>query len=153
LQTHPVSAGDLLRAEQQREGSEFGQLIADHIKEGKIVPQEVTIALLKNAMRDAIKTQGAAYKVPEEQKSKFQDGKGRFLIDGFPRKMDQALGFDETVCPSRFVLFLQCSEKAMLERLMERGKTSGRADDNAESIKKRFRESTFYILQRSKCCR
>ena len=90
-------AGDLLRAEQQREGSQFGQLIADHIKEGKIVPQEVTIALLKNAMHDAIKTQGASYKVPDEQRSKWTDGKGRFLIDGFPRKMDQALGFDETV--------------------------------------------------------
>lgn len=90
-------AGDLLRAEQQREGSEFGQLIADHIKEGKIVPQEVTIALLKNAMREAIKTQGAAYKVSKEQQSKWADSKGRFLIDGFPRKMDQALGFDDTV--------------------------------------------------------
>ncbi|UZJ51275.1 hypothetical protein CBS101457_000595 [Exobasidium rhododendri] len=134
-----LSAGDLLRAEQQREGSEFGQLIADHIKEGKIVPQEVTIALLRNAMGEAIKTQGAAFKVAEDQRSKWADSKGRFLIDGFPRKMDQALKFDETVCLSRFVLFLQCSEKVMLERLTERGKTSGRADDNAESIKKRFR--------------
>lgn len=61
------------------------------------MPQEVTIALLKNAMHDAIKTQGASYKVPGEQRSKWADGKGRFLIDGFPRKMDQALGFDETV--------------------------------------------------------
>lgn len=86
-----------MRAEQQREGSEFGQLIADHIKEGKIVPQEVTIALLRNAMGEAIKTQGAAFNVSEEQRSKWADSKGRFLIDGFPRKMDQALGFDETV--------------------------------------------------------
>jgi UMP-CMP kinase len=90
-------AGDLLRAEQQREGSEYGQLIADHIKEGKIVPQEVTIALLQNAMREAIRTQGAAFNVSKEQRSKWADEKGRFLIDGFPRKMDQALGFDDTV--------------------------------------------------------
>lgn len=44
--TH-LSAGDLLRAERAREGSEFGQLIANYIKEGKIVPVEITINLLK----------------------------------------------------------------------------------------------------------
>lgn len=98
------SAGDLLRAEQQREGSEYGQLIADHIKEGKIVPQEVTIALLQNAMREAIKTQGAAFNVAKDQQSKWADEKGRFLIDGFPRKMDQALGFDDTVSIFQFSL-------------------------------------------------
>lgn len=121
--TH-LSAGDLLRAEQDRPGSEFGQLIKDYIKDGKIVPMEVTVQLLENAITDVVK--GA-------------DGKGKFLIDGFPRKMDQALKFEETVCPSRFVLFFDCPEKEMEKRLLERGKTSGRSDDNAESIKKRFK--------------
>lgn len=45
--TH-LSAGDLLREERAREGSEFGQLIDNYIKEGKIVPVEITINLLKN---------------------------------------------------------------------------------------------------------
>jgi len=63
----------------------------------------------------------------------------RFLIDGFPRKMDQALKFDQSVCPSRAVLFFSATEDVMLERLEERGKTSGRDDDNKESIVKRFR--------------
>ena len=85
-------------------------------------------------------------------------GKGRFLIDGFPRKMDQAIKFDESVrsvaqsvrnnssahdvqvCKSSFVLFFSTTEEVMLVRLLERGKTSGRDDDNVESIKKRFRE-------------
>ncbi len=49
--------------------------------------------------------------------------------------MDQAIKFDESVCPSQFVLFLQCTEEVMLSRLLERGKTSGRADDNIESIR------------------
>lgn len=81
-----IIAGDLLRAEQQREGSLYGTLIKEHIKEGKIVPMAVTIKLLENAMAEAIK----------EGKQK------RFLIDGFPRQMDQALKFDETVrCWSR----------------------------------------------------
>lgn len=76
-----LSAGDLLRAEQARPDSQYGQLIADYIKGGLIVPQEITIKLLENAMKEAV----------EKQK------KTRFLIDGFPRKMDQAFKFEETV--------------------------------------------------------
>ena len=53
--------------------------------------------------------------------------------------MDQALKFEESVCPSRFILFFDCPEDEMQKRLINRGKTSGRADDNAESIKKRFK--------------
>lgn len=91
--TYP-SAGDLLRAEQDREGSEFGDMIKTHIKEGKIVPMEVTIKLLENAMRAAMSSSAG------ESKEAGQ-GKGiparRFLIDGFPRQMDQAVKFDETV--------------------------------------------------------
>jgi UMP-CMP kinase len=122
--TH-LSAGDLLRAEQERPDSEFGTLIKDYIKDGLIVPMEVTVQLLENAMTEVVKNNN--------------DGKGKFLIDGFPRKMDQALKFEETVCPSKFVLFFDCPEEEMQRRLLERGKTSGRTDDNAESIKKRFK--------------
>jgi len=126
--TH-LSAGDLLRAEQNRPGSQFGSLINDYIKEGKIVPMEVTVQLLENAMTEVVsKTQETTGKKT-----------GKFLIDGFPRKMDQAVKFEETVCPARFVLFFDCPEEEMEKRLMKRGETSGRADDNAESIKKRFR--------------
>lgn len=53
--------------------------------------------------------------------------------------MDQALRFESAVCPSKFTLFFDCPEDVMQERLINRGKTSGRSDDNAESIKKRFR--------------
>ena len=53
--------------------------------------------------------------------------------------MDQALKFDNDVCPSAFTLFFDCPEETMRERLLNRGKTSGRADDNEESIKKRFK--------------
>ncbi len=122
--TH-LSAGDLLRAEQEREGSEFGDLIKSYIKDGKIVPMEVTVQLLENAMTEVV--------------SKDKNGKGKFLIDGFPRKMDQAVKFEETVCPSKFVLFFDCPEEEMQKRLLKRGETSGRSDDNAESIKKRFK--------------
>ena len=122
--TH-LSAGDLLRAEQERPGSEFGELIKTYIKSGKIVPMEITIQLLENAIAAVLE--------------KTSDGKGKFLIDGFPRKMDQAVKFEESVVPAKFVLFFDCPEEEMQKRLLKRGETSGRSDDNEESIKKRFR--------------
>ena len=51
---------------------------------------------------------------------------------------------------SDFVLFFECSEEIMEERLLRRGETSGRADDNAESIKKRFQtylEKTMPVIE------
>lgn len=61
-----LSAGDLLREEQDRPGSEFGEMIKTYIKEGTIVPMEVTIQLLENAMKAAME----------------KDKKSLFLIDG-----------------------------------------------------------------------
>ncbi|KAJ3558054.1 hypothetical protein NM688_g1133 [Phlebia brevispora] len=137
-----LSAGDLLRAEQNRPGSQYGEMIRTYIKEGQVVPMEVTIKLLENAMKAAL----------EEGRSGegWVDGKGRFLIDGFPRKMDQAVAFDEDVCESRAVLFFSTNEETMTQRLLERGKTSGREDDNEESIRKRFvtyRETTMPVIE------
>jgi len=84
-----LSAGDLLRAEQDRPDSQYGDLIRSYIREGQIVPMEVTIKLLENAMRAALQSKSGS--------SGWEAGKGRFLIDGFPRKMDQALKFEEDV--------------------------------------------------------
>jgi UMP-CMP kinase len=141
-----LSAGDLLREEQDREGSEFGEMIKTYIKEGTIVPMEVTVKLLENAMRSSMESG--------------ENDKKLFLIDGtvlptilpiqywliflrvhigFPRKLDQAHAFERSVCPSKFTLFFECSEGVMEKRLLHRGETSGRADDNPESIRKRFR--------------
>jgi UMP-CMP kinase len=117
-----LSAGDLLRKEQATPGSEFGELIHHYIKEGLIVPQEITIGLLKNAIEED-----------------YLKGSRNFLVDGFPRKMDQALSFENIVSEGKLVLYFECPEEVMLKRLLNRGKTSGRADDNLESIKKRFR--------------
>ncbi|CAG8699362.1 29566_t:CDS:2, partial [Racocetra persica] len=70
-----LSAGDLLREEQQNPNSKDGDLIKTYIKEGKIVPMEITVKLLSKKI--------------QESKSNI------FLIDGFPRKQDQALYFSE----------------------------------------------------------
>ena len=65
-----LSAGDLLRAEQNRPDSQFGNMIKEYIADGKIVPMEVTVQLLENAMTEEIRN----------QKDKNTDK--RFLIDG-----------------------------------------------------------------------
>jgi len=61
-----LSAGDLLREEQDRPESEFGDMIKQYIREGQIVPMEVTVQLLENAMTNAME----------------KENKKRFLIDG-----------------------------------------------------------------------
>jgi UMP-CMP kinase len=97
--------------------------------------------LLENAMTEEMK---------KKTGDGWVDGKGRFLIDGFPRKLDQAIGFDETVCLASLVIFFNTSEDVMLQRLLERAKTSGREDDNVETIRKRFRtynEQTMPVIE------
>jgi len=130
-----LSAGDLLRAARES-GDSTGALIDNYIKEGKIVPVEITVNLIKKAMEDNVKT-----------------GKSKFLVDGFPRNQDNVEGWDKVMgnfANVRIVLFFDCSEKVMESRLMKRGQTSGRTDDNAESIKKRFRtylEQTMPVIE------
>lgn len=123
--TH-LSAGDLLRAERSREGSEFGQLIDSYIKDGKIVPVEITINLLRKAMEETM----------EMDEKKF-----RFLIDGFPRNEDNLQGWTtvmEGKANVKFVLFFDCTSEVCIDRCLERGKSSGRTDDNRASLEKRI---------------
>ncbi|KAK9701955.1 bifunctional uridylate/adenylate kinase [Basidiobolus ranarum] len=125
-----LSAGDLLREEASRPGSEFHELINNYIKEGKIVPHEVTIALLRKAMKSS--------------------GSKRFLVDGFPRAMDQALEFEKSICECNFVLYFECPTEEMEKRLLKRGESSGRLDDNIESIRKRFdtfKNTSFPVIE------
>ncbi|KPJ10425.1 UMP-CMP kinase [Papilio machaon] len=117
-----LSAGDLLREERQRPGSEYGEMIEEKIRNGEIVPVEVTCSLIHKAM----------------QKS----GKSRFLIDGFPRNKDNLDGWDRVMSDKTkllFVLFFECSRDICTERCLGRGAAgSGRSDDNLESLQKRF---------------
>jgi len=125
--TH-LSAGDLLRAE-IKSGSANGTMIQDMIKEGKIVPSEVTIKLLQNAME--------------------QSGNDKFLIDGFPRNEENRAAFEEvTKSEPAFVLYFDCCEQEMEKRLL--GRNQGREDDNTETIRKRFKvflESSLPVIQ------
>jgi adenylate kinase family enzyme len=67
----------------------------------------------------------------------------KFLLDGFPRNFENIKGWveafgDNQSVKIKFVLFFDCPESEMERRLLKRGKTSGREDDNAHVIKKRF---------------
>lgn len=68
-----------------------------------------------------------------------------FLIDGYPRNQDNINGWNE-VFQDNYVLvctlYLTCNEEVCIKRVLERGQSSGRSDDNEEVIKKRF--NTFY---------
>ena len=116
-----LSAGDLLRAERKK-GGELGDLINNYIKEGAIVPNEITCRLILEAM----------------QQSQIK----KFLVDGYPRNLDNRQGWEETVGDDvdlAGVLYFDCPEDKLVERIVERGKTSGRVDDNADAMVKRLR--------------
>ena len=125
-----ISAGDLLRAE-VASGSPTAELINGYIKEGKIVPSSITVALLSKAIESS------------EQDT--------VLVDGFPRALDQIDEFKRvTKLDCDFVLFFDCPEDLLTQRLLKRGETSGRADDNLESIQKRFttfREQSYPVVE------
>lgn len=118
-----LSAGDLLRRERAQEGSPLKKVIDDSIKAGKMVPGDITVKLIREA-------------ILSEKKSTL------FLIDGFPRNSENLVGWNKLVGQSMVQLapavFFDCKQETMEKRLIHRGKTSGRADDKPEVIKKRF---------------
>jgi UMP-CMP kinase family protein len=123
-----LSAGDLLRAEAAQD-TPLGEKISHILAEGQIVPSSVTVELLKQAMRSR---------------------RGPFLIDGFPRSLENLQAYEDQGGTCAFVLDLDLSEEEMCERLLERAKTSGRSDDNLQTIQKRFRtfrEQTVPVLE------
>merc|ERR1719469_1239959 len=82
-----ISAGDCLRAERNNPESKAGELINSIIKEGKLVPSEITVGLLAKAMKD-------------QQK----EGKTSFLIDGFPRSLENSTVWQDVVGDGALVL-------------------------------------------------
>lgn len=141
-----LSAGDLLRAERNTPGSEFGEMIEAHIVAGTIVPVEVTCSLLANAMQRHSRERAA------QGDSAF--GAGRFLIDGFPRNQNNFDGWQATMADKvhlKFVLFFDCDDDVCIKRCLDRGAAgSGRSDDNEESLRKRFKtfaNETLPIIQ------
>lgn len=123
--------------------TEQAQLIRQIIDEGKIVPVEITVNLLKEAMNESIK-----------------NGNNTFLIDGFPRNQDNLTGWNNIMSSSVELigtLSLVCDEDTMIERLLQRATDANanekRSDDNRQTIAKRlktFEQSTKPILEHLK---
>ena len=116
------STGDLLREEISK-GTENGKLINSIMSQGKYVPVKITCDLIKKAMDNYSKEK-------------------IFLIDGYPRNQDNIDGWLETFGNNYILItsiILDCDEKELERRLIERSKSSGRIDDNLEIIKKRFK--------------
>ena len=118
-----MSAGDLLR-NAAKEDTPLGHKLAEQLKNGEIVAQEVTIGLIKDEIN--------------RQKKQF------YILDGFPRAIDQAQTFEKEVCRFKKALYFKVEDDVLVQRCLERGKTSGRTDDNVESLKKRLK--TFHEI-------
>lgn len=112
-----ISVGDVLRDE-VKSGSEEGKKLDELMKEAKLVSDELVVGLLKKKINTA-KAQ-------------------KYLIDGFPRNISQAKLLERELKEMDLILNLHVDEHILVERLLERSKTSGRADDNKETIVKRI---------------
>lgn len=122
--TH-LSSGDLLR-EEVASGSERGKKLTEIMEKGDLVPLETVLDMLRDAMVKKAAT-----------------SKG-FLIDGYPRELEQGTKFEKDVGPVECVLYFEVADETMTKRLLKRAETSGRVDDNEETIKKRLK--TFHNL-------
>jgi UMP-CMP kinase len=121
--TH-LSTGDLLRSELESGGA-AAAMIKEIVAAGKLVPNEITVALLKNAMERITRT----------------TGKKNFLLDGFPRSFSNLEAWHEIFGPETELpkmLYFECPCAVLERRILGRARYSGRSDDNVESLKLRF---------------
>lgn len=121
--TH-ISTGDLLRSEIE-EGTKLGIEAKKYMDDGQLVPDEVVIGMIETLVR----------------KNKTSKG---FIFDGFPRTTTQATALDAFLSannmPIDVLVSLDVPEEELKTRLIERGKVSGRSDDNEEVISQRIQE-------------
>ena len=117
-----ISTGDVLRAE-IKNGTELGKTAKGYIDQGQLIPDELMIDIL-----------GSVF-------DSFKDSKG-VIFDGFPRTIAQAEALKKMLAERgqdvSVMVDLDVPEEELMVRLIKRGKDSGRADDNEETIKKRL---------------
>lgn len=117
-----ISTGDMLR-QAISQGSELGRTAKEYIDRGQLVPDDLIVRLIAD----------------------FLDGKRGskgVIFDGFPRTLKQAEALktmlNERGTDIHILLDLQVEDEELVDRLIERGKISGRSDDNPETIKARL---------------
>lgn len=122
--TH-ISTGDVFRYN-LKNNTELGILAKSYMDKGELVPDEVTIKMLQDEVEKNPDTNG-------------------FLFDGFPRTIAQANALDEFLASRDMdiaaTIALEADDEVLVKRLLERGKTSGRIDDqDEEKIRNRYQE-------------
>lgn len=122
--TH-ISTGDLFRYELGN-NTDLGKQAQSYMDKGELVPDSVTIAMLENKMNLTPNPKG-------------------YILDGFPRTIAQAEALDKIMTKRNtkvtHLIALNVDDEEIVKRLLERGKTSNRADDaNEEVIRKRIVE-------------
>ena len=117
-----LSTGDVLRAE-IKSGSALGKKIASLISAGNLVPDDLIFGVIERYIAQLPK-----------------DSKG-MIFDGYPRTVAQAESLTELLKKNQMdaiMIDLMVDEQLLTDRLLERGKISGRADDNLETIRHRI---------------
>lgn len=120
---HHISTGELLRDHIAR-GTELGKTADAFISKGQLIPDDLMIDILDHELENNLK-----------------DAKG-VIFDGFPRTIPQAEALEKLLekrgTELAGVIGLEVPEEELVERLINRGKETGRADDNLETIKNRL---------------
>ena len=120
-----ISTGDVFRFN-IKNNTELGKLAQTFMDKGDLVPDEVTIKMLRDEVEKHPEANG-------------------FIFDGFPRTVDQAKALDNLMDSKEMqidaVIALVANDEELIQRLLERGKISGRTDDQDENkIRNRFEE-------------
>lgn len=119
---HHISTGEVLR-EEIAKGTELGKIADSYISKGRLVPDELIIEILDDMLTDEMLRKG-------------------IILDGFPRTIPQAEALAEILSKRgtgvTAVIGLEVDEEELIERLLKRGKVSGRSDDNKDTIKERI---------------
>jgi adenylate kinase len=130
-----VSTGDMFRAA-IAEGSDLGQRVEPILKSGELVPDDLTIALIRDRLGH-------------------DDAATGFVLDGFPRNVAQAEALDEMLAeigrPLDRVLFFDLDDATATERMLGRAQDENRPDDTPEAIARRlaiYHEQTEPVVER-----
>lgn len=118
-----ISTGELLRDHIKR-GTDLGKTADSYISKGKLIPDDLMISILDDVL---------------ERETKDKAG---VVFDGFPRTIPQADALKELLkkrgTELHAVIGLEVPEEELIQRMLNRGKETGRADDNIETIKNRL---------------
>ena len=121
---HHISTGEVLRDHIAR-GTELGRTADSYISQGQLIPDELMLRVLEHEL--------------DNNPDKTAEG---VIFDGFPRTIPQALALKDMMKRRgqkiHAVIGLEVPEDQLMERMVLRGKESGRSDDNPETIRKRL---------------